>query len=109
LNRTIRDAYFGSAMATPRNVYNRLARLNQVHLRDLKRAKPGAGQYFDQLLMEIAGKMPSDPSAAFPAHATPIQQASFAIGYYHQRQAFFMKKDDTNTPTTDAAAPAATA
>lgn len=100
LNRTIRDAYFGSAMATPRSVYNRLAKLNQIHLRELKRSRPGAGEYFDRLLLEISGKMSSSAAIAFPAQSTPEQQASFAIGYYHQRQDFFTKRDSAETEST---------
>lgn len=95
LNRTIRDAYFGSAMSTPRSVYNRLVKLNQIHLRELKRSRPSAGEYFDRILLEISGKMSASAAIAFPAQSTPEQQASFAIGYYHQRQDFFAKRDST--------------
>ena len=108
LNRTIRDAYFGSAMATPRIVYNRLVKLNQVHLRELKRSRPGSGVHFDRLLTEIAGKLPANPATAFAAQATPLQQASFAIGYYHQRQDLFPKPEvpATVVPNAPANAPA---
>ena len=86
LNRTIRDAFFGAAMASPKSVFSRLARLNQVHLRELKRANEGAGSYFGRLLLEITEKMSADTRLAFPASSTPDQQGSFVLGYYHQRE-----------------------
>lgn len=99
LNRTIRDAYFSAAMLTPRSVYNRLAKLNQIHLRELKRSHPASGYFFDRLLLEIAGKMSSNPSISFPAQSTPEQQACFALGYYHQRQDFFTRREShSDTP-----------
>ncbi len=101
LNRTIRDAYFGAAMASPRSVFNRLARLDQIHLRDLKRANPRTCAYLDRLLLEIADKMNSDSKIAFPARSTQDQQAGFALGYYHQRQAFFTKPSDAAGAATE--------
>jgi CRISPR-associated protein Csd1 len=95
LNKTIRDAYFGSAMSTPRTVFPRLIRLNQHHLRDLKRARPKSAGYFDSLLREINDAL--SPPSAFPATFKLEDQGSFALGYYHQRQAFFTKTETTNT------------
>ena len=36
------------------------------------------------------------PLADFPRQLTLPQQAKFALGYYHQRQAFYARKDDSN-------------
>ncbi|HEX5337469.1 MAG TPA: type I-C CRISPR-associated protein Cas8c/Csd1 [Gallionella sp.] len=33
----------------------------------------------------------------FPAHLSLADQGRFAIGYYHQRQAFFTKSESTST------------
>lgn len=97
LNRTIRDAFFGAAMSTPRSVFPRLIRLNQHHLRELKRSQPKSAGYFDGLLREInSALMPAD---AFPAFFTLEKQGLFALGYYHQRQSFFTKSE--NTPSTE--------
>jgi CRISPR-associated protein Csd1 len=89
LNRSIRDSYFGAAMATPRSVFPRLVRLNQQHLRELKRGRPPSAAYFDRLLREINDDL--DPATAFPATCTLHEQGVFAIGYYHQRHDFFPK------------------
>lgn len=95
LNRTIRDSFFGSAMATPRAVFPRLVRLNQQHLRDLKRRKPGTAIYFDKELLEVNNGL--NPSTAFPAASPLHEQGVFTIGYYHQRQVFFSKNESTES------------
>jgi CRISPR-associated protein Csd1 len=91
LNKTIRDAYFGAAMSTPRAVFPRLIRLNQHHLRDLKRIRPKSAAYFDGLLLEINSEL--QPDSAFPPVFKLEQQGIFALGYYHQRQAFFSRAE----------------
>ena len=96
LNKTIRDAYFGAAMSSPRSVFPRLVKLNQHHLRDIKRSRPKSAGYFDGLLREINWSI--DPNTAYPAIFRLEDQGRFALGYYHQRQAFFTKSD---APTTD--------
>lgn len=95
LNKTIRDAYFGAAMSSPRSVFPRLVKLNQHHLRDIKRSRPKSAGYFDGLLREINWSI--DPNTAYPAIFRLEDQGRFALGYYHQRQAFFTKADTTTT------------
>jgi CRISPR-associated protein Csd1 len=98
LNRTIRDAYFGSAMATPASVFPRLMKLNQHHMRDLRRHNPGLHTIRDRLLIEITGGI--DAKTSFPSTMTLPDQGRFALGYYHQRQAFFTRKVSADTTTT---------
>ncbi|MDP3440702.1 MAG: type I-C CRISPR-associated protein Cas8c/Csd1 [Azonexus sp.] len=95
LNRTIRDSFFGSAMSTPRAVFPRLIRLNQQHLRDLKRSNPSAANYLDRELRSVNDKL--DPESAFPAASKLQDQGVFALGYYHQRQAFFTKFESSES------------
>jgi CRISPR-associated protein Csd1 len=95
LNRTIRDAFFGAAMATPASVFPRLMRLNQIHLRDVKRSQPGYGVYLDKLILAINDKI--NPSRNYPRVLALQEQAQFALGYYHQRQDFFTKADANKT------------
>lgn len=97
LNRTIRDSFFGAAMATPRGVFSRLVRLNQQHMRDLKRRKAGTAVYFDKELLEVNGGL--DPSTAFPAACPLHEQGVFTLGYYHQRQDFFSKPTQSDEST----------
>jgi ABC-type dipeptide/oligopeptide/nickel transport system ATPase component len=41
---------------------------------------------------EIVSKL--DANGAFPAHLNLQEQGRFAVGYYHQRQDFFTRKDN---------------
>lgn len=93
LNRTLRDAYFGAAMATPRSVFPRLLQLNQIHLRDVRRSRLSAGRYFDALLGEINDKF--DAKKAYGVAVAGLRdQGIFTIGYYHQRQDFYRRSAD---------------
>ena len=85
-NATIRDRYFGSASATPRIVFPQLLRLAQHHIQ--KAAYGGATERRIEEILEGIQE--------FPAHLSLEDQGLFAIGYYHQRQAFFQKKTDKN-------------
>ena len=91
LNATIRDRYYGAASSTPVAVFTTLLRLKNSHL---KKLSIGRGIWFEKLLGEVLG-----PIADFPKHLTLQDQGRFALGYYHQRQAFFTKSDDTSTAT----------
>jgi CRISPR-associated protein Csd1 len=88
LNATIRDRFFSSAMATPAAVFPRLIRLHQHHLRRIEH--PGRRTNLEKLIQEIAGSL-----ATFPPHLRLEDQGLFAIGYYHQRQDLFTKKEDS--------------
>lgn len=83
-NATIRDRFFGAASATPVTVFPRLVRGAQPHVSKARR-----GVHFQKLIQEILG-----PIAGFPAHLSLEEQGLFTLGYYHQRQDFFTKKDD---------------
>jgi CRISPR-associated protein Csd1 len=97
LNRSIRDAYFGSAMSNPASVFPRLVQLNQHHMRDLRRSAPGLHVVRDRLLGEIWGRLA--PDYRFPTSQPLAERARFALGYYHQRQAFYAKADGGAEPT----------
>lgn len=83
-NATIRDRFFGAASATPVTVFPRLVRGAQPHLGKVRRAV-----YFEKLIQEIVS-----PLERFPSHLSLEEQGLFTLGYYHQRQDFFTKKDD---------------
>lgn len=89
LNRSVRDTYFGAAMSNPASVFPRLIQLNQHHMRDLKRSSPGLHVVRDRLVGEIWDGLRGD--AALPANQPLAERARYALGYYHQRQAFFSK------------------
>lgn len=89
INATIRERFYGAACATPVTVFTNLLRLKNHHLAKLE--NKGRIIYFERLLGEIMGNLMD-----FPAHLDLHEQGRFAIGYYHQRQAFFTAKVDSN-------------
>jgi len=50
--------------------------------------------WLEQLKQEIYSKIPAQ---GIPAVLTLEDQGRFAVGYYHQRQDFFKKKETTET------------
>jgi CRISPR-associated protein Csd1 len=89
LNATIRDRFYGSASSTPASVFPRLLRLKMHHLGKLE--NPGFKIAHEKRLAEIFDGLPT----SMPAHLMLDDQARFAIGYYHQRQALFPSNKET--------------
>ena len=87
INTTIRDRYFNSACATPAVVYPQLIKLAQAHLKKL-----GGRQevYYKKQIGEILTKFNRD----YPVRLNLYDQGIFQLGYYHQTQARYMKKED---------------
>ena len=92
INATIRDRYYGAASSTPVAVFTTLLRLKNAHL---KKLATGRVIWFERLLGEVLGTVDD-----FPKHLPLPDQGRFALGYYHQRQAFFTKAADDTTDTT---------
>ncbi|MBS3938932.1 MAG: type I-C CRISPR-associated protein Cas8c/Csd1 [Peptococcaceae bacterium] len=86
INATIRERYYGAASTTPVTVFSRLLQLKNHHLAKL--SNRGRVVNFERLLGEIMIHVTD-----FPSHLDLNEQGRFAIGYYHQRQAFFTKKE----------------
>jgi CRISPR-associated protein Csd1 len=86
LNATIRERYYGSACSSPVTVFGTLMRLKNHHL--AKMDNKGRVVNLERLMGEIVGHVDD-----FPSHLDLREQGKFAIGYYHQRQDFFTKKD----------------
>ena len=97
VNATIRDRYFGAASATPASVFPLLMRGGQNHLAVLR--KEGKAGGIERDLEEIVGGL----ATQLPRALKLEDQGRFAIGYYHQRAARFVKKD---AAAMDAAEPA---
>lgn len=89
LNATIRDRYYGAASSTPVSVFPQLLKLKNHHLSKLENA--GFRVAYEKKLAEIIGGL----GDSMPAHLSMDDQARFALGYYHQRQALFTAKQDT--------------
>jgi len=85
LNATIRDRFYGAASASPVTAFPQLLKLKNHHLK--KMDNPRFVGAHEKRLTEIMSGLPT----SMPAHLKMDDQARFAIGYYHQRQAFFTK------------------
>lgn len=87
-NATIKDRFYSAASATPGVVFAQLLRMNQHHLAKLDE---GPKVYKEKLVQEIV-----DGIDHFPSHLSLEDQGMFALGYYHQRKAFFTKSERTD-------------
>lgn len=88
INATISDRYYGAASSNPATVFPTLIRLHKHHLAKLD--SQGKRIYYEKLIGEILGKL---PAKQFPANFSMQNQGYFAVGFYHQRQDFFTKRD----------------
>lgn len=88
INTTIKDRYFDAACAAPVMVFSTLLRLSQKHLRKLN---DGLATYYDKQITELMAQL---PESGFPARLSLPDQGKFAIGYYHQTQKRFAKKNE---------------
>lgn len=93
INATIKDRYFNSACATPASVFPVLQKLKNSHIRKLEAGKK---IYYEKLLTELQGKVEvkEGQSVAFPRRLSLEAQGMFILGYYHQVQKRFEKKED---------------
>lgn len=89
INTTIKDKYFNSAAAMPASIFPVLNNLYQKHLRKLA---PGLRISYDKQVMELKGALGEN----YPARMTLAQQGAFDLGYYHQTQRRYTKKEDQN-------------
>lgn len=88
INATIRDRFYGAASATPVAAFPHLMKLKNHHLAKLDNHNRGRAVNLEILIGEIM-----DGIVDFPAHLNLQDQGRFAVGYYHQRQAFFTKHE----------------
>jgi CRISPR-associated protein Csd1 len=103
LNRTVKDAYFSAAAASPASVFPRLLRLHHHHVEKLptnpeaaRREKKRTKGFFERLVQEICSHV-----GKFPHHLSLERQGLFYIAYFHQRQDFFTKRTDDKQETND--------
>ncbi len=105
LNSTIRDRYYGAASSSPATVFPVLLKLKNHHVSKLdERARRILYRAFeDNRPDDYIGQI-TQHVADIPAHLPLQDQGRFALGYYHQRQAFFTKSDDKQSTTEEQAA-----
>ena len=89
----VMDRYFTSASATPALIFPTLLNLASKHLR-----KMGGGKevYWSKQVVALTGMI----TESYPLHHTLYEQGVFQLGYYHQTQKRYEKKEKTNADQT---------
>ena len=86
-NKGLRERYFASASTNPKVVFPAILKLAQSHI--AKVSKNDGGGYMDMLCQDILGKVDE-----FPASLNLDEQGFFILGYYHQKQYIYTKKEN---------------
>lgn len=89
IKATIRDRYFNSACATPASIFPVLIKLKNSHMKKLERDKGSAKIYYEKLLTELMGKLDE-----YPKCLSLEEQGKFILGYYHQVQKKYEKREE---------------
>lgn len=98
LNATIKDRYFTTACASPASVFPVLLRLSQHHI-----SKAAYGYVSDRRIQDILDLLDIETNP-IPTRLNLDEQGGFILGYYHQRAAFYRKRDAgdaAEVPSTD--------
>lgn len=90
INATIKDKYFNSAASTPATIFPILGNLVQKHLKKLKGSNMGLCVFYEKQITEITSLL----GTCFPARMSLPQQGAFQLGYYHQTQDRYQKKEE---------------
>ncbi|MBR3624517.1 MAG: type I-C CRISPR-associated protein Cas8c/Csd1 [Selenomonadaceae bacterium] len=85
---TIKDRYFNSFCTMPKKTFPIINNLSQYHL---KKLKGGLKIYYDKLLRELMGKLSVE---SIPSIMPLERQGMVILGYYHQNQSLYTKKED---------------
>ncbi|MCZ0860099.1 type I-C CRISPR-associated protein Cas8c/Csd1 [Methanocorpusculum sp. MG] len=81
----IRSRYFASASVNPKLVFPSLLNLAQHHI--VKDDQSGG--WYDRQIQNLLGRI-----TEFPAYLSLEDQGMFVLGYYHQREYNYLKKED---------------
>ena len=92
INSTIKDRYFNAACASPGVTFPLLTKLANTHLKKIS-TQTGNVIYFEKLIGGLMNKLEMDKQA-FPARLSLPEQGDFILGYYHQVQKRYEKKED---------------
>ncbi|MFR9592903.1 MAG: type I-C CRISPR-associated protein Cas8c/Csd1, partial [Rikenellaceae bacterium] len=88
VNYTIKDQTYATMSVTPAALYNRVFSLSVNYFRRIPRQ--GTQVYLKNLLSEVADKISID---GVPMRLSLEDQGRFALGYQHQFQSFYTKRE----------------
>lgn len=87
INATIRDRYFNSACSSPASVFPVLMKLKNSHIRKLEAFKK---IHYEKMLTDLQGRI----EMKYPKKLNLDEQGKFILGYYHQVQKRYTKKEE---------------
>lgn len=87
INTTIKSKYFNSASATPATILPLLTKLSQSHLRKLD---GGSKVYYEKQITSLMNMLVTP----YPVRLNLQEQGVFQLGYYHQTQKRYTKKEN---------------
>lgn len=92
INATIKDRYFNSACATPASIFPILFKLKNSHIKKMN--QKGKEIYYEKLLGGLQDVLAvEDGKVSYPRRLTLEEQGMFILGYYHQTQKRYEKKE----------------
>ncbi|MDL5039815.1 type I-C CRISPR-associated protein Cas8c/Csd1 [Heyndrickxia coagulans] len=88
-NETIASRFYAAASSTPRTIFGLLMRNSKWHLSKISKENKGYEVRYQQRIQLITGQLKE-----FPPVLDLQGQAEFALGYYHERQDIYKKKEN---------------
>lgn len=88
VNATIKNRYYDSASTTPSIVFPLVVKLSDRHLEKLSRDGKGLAVHYEKMRGQLLDKIDS-----FPKRLTLEEQGDFILGYHHQTQKRYEKKE----------------
>ena len=102
LNASITDKYFNAVLSAPQTVFPTLFGLNRAHLSKLMKNSPKLGGWLSRQIRAVtemlALQKDGEDKYAFPPSLDSNGQGKFILGYYHQEQALYVRKDTPAEP-----------
>lgn len=97
INSTIKDQYLQSFCINPCRVFSRICFAKEVYENKLRKQKPALAIYYDKLFGEITKKI----KYPIAKRQSMEEQAAFLLGYYHQTQKLWEKRDQNKNDMKD--------
>lgn len=88
-NESLSNKYFGSMSSTPKTVFAVLMKNYQHHLAKIGARSKGAEVYYDKKMIELLANINEIPTIF-----TLDEQAEFTLGYYHEKESLWTKKEE---------------
>ena len=89
IKTTIKNRYFDSANAMPSVVFPVIMKLGQNHLNKIAGDRKGLAVFYEKQIQELCNGI-----QGFPKRLSLSEQGGFILGYYHQTQKRYEKKND---------------